>query len=123
VTPPEFFGVEVGLAPDVFIPIMMQAAVMPVVGDLIVKPNVNRTWLQLLATLDRGARAETLATMLEPIYRQQLVDLPPNASPSLRARAGYDDRILFASAARGLSDLRVQFSTSLFILLGVVALV
>ena len=123
VTPPEFFGVEVGLAPDVFIPIMMQAAVMPVVGDLIVKPNVNRTWLQLLARLDRGARAETLATMLEPIYRQQLVELPPDASRALRARAGYEDRILFASAARGLSDLRVQFSTSLFILLGVVALV
>jgi predicted permease len=119
ITPPEFFGVEVGLAPDVFMPIMMQAAVMPVVGDLIVKPNVNRTWLQLLARLDRGARGETVAAMLEPVYRRQLPDLPA----SLRARSGYEDKIILAPAARGLSDLRAQFSTSLFILLGVVAAV
>jgi len=119
VTPPEFFGVEVGLAPDVFLPIMMQAAVMPVVGDLIVKPNVNRTWLQLLARLDPGTRGETVAAMLEPIYRQQL----PESGPVLRARLGYEDTFVLASAARGLSDLRAQFSTSLFILLGVVGAV
>jgi predicted permease len=119
VTPPEFFGVEVGLAPDVFIPIMMQAAVMPVVGDLIVKPNVNRTWLQLLVRLEPGARGDAVASMLEPIYRQQLPDVPPQ----LRARTGYEDKIVLAPAARGLSDLRAQFSTSLFILLAVVAVV
>ena len=119
VTPAEFFGVEVGLAPDVFLPIMMQGAVMPVVGDLIVKPNVNRTWVQLLARLDPDARGESVAARLEPIYRQQLPDVPP----LLRARAGYEDTIVLAPAARGLSDLREQFSTSLFILLGIVAMV
>jgi len=119
VTPREFFGVEVGLAPDVFMPIMMQAAVMPVVGDLIVKPNVNRTWLQLLARLDRDTRGAAVASMLEPIYRQQLLDVPP----ALRARTGYEDTIVLAPAARGISDLRAQFSTSLFILLAVVAVV
>lgn len=117
VTPPEFFGVEVGLAPDVFIPVMMQAAAMPVVGDLVVTPNVNRTWVQLLARLDRGARPEQVAAQLEPVYRATL-------PPVLRnARGGVEDRIFFAPAARGLSDLRVQFSTSLFILLGVVGIV
>jgi len=119
VTPPEFFGVEVGLAPDVFMPITMQAAVMPVVGDLIVKPNVNRTWLQLLARLDPGARGDAVASMLEPIYRQQL----PDVRPDLRARTGYEDKIVLAPAARGLSDLRAQFSTSLSILLAIVAVV
>ncbi|HKE86033.1 MAG TPA: ABC transporter permease, partial [Vicinamibacterales bacterium] len=117
VTPPEFFGVEVGLAPDVFIPVMMQAAVMPVVGDLIVKPNVNRTWVQLFGRLDRGARPEQIAAQLEPVYRA-------NLPPVLRgARAGFEDKLVFTPAATGLSDLRTQFSSSLFILLGIVGTV
>jgi predicted permease len=119
VTPPEFFGVEVGLAPDVFVPIMMQAAVMPVVGDLLVKPTVNRTWLQVLARIEPGVPRERVASLLEPIYRQHLPQLPP----LLRARSGYEDTIVFTPAATGLSDLRAQFSTSLFILLGIVSAV
>jgi predicted permease len=119
VTPPEFFGVEVGLSPDVFIPMMMQATVMPVVGDLIVKPNVNRTWVQLLARLDAGVGPERVSSLLEPIYRQNIPAVPP----SLRVRSGSEDRIVLTSAATGISDLREQFSTSLFILLAIVGTV
>ena len=113
VTPPEFFGVEVGLSPDVFLPMMMQAAVMPVVGDLIVKPNVNRTWVQLLARLEPGVSPESVSSVLEPVYRQHIPPLPP----AMRVRAGAEDRIVFTAAATGISDLRTQFSTSLFVLL------
>jgi predicted permease len=119
VTPPEFYGVEVGVSPDVFIPMMMQAAVMPVIGDLIVKPNVNRTWVQLLARLEPGVSAERASAVLEPIYRQNTPQVPP----ALRVRSGSEDRIVFTPAATGISDLRAQFSTSLFILLGIVGAV
>jgi predicted permease len=126
VTPREFFGVEVGLAPDVFLPIMMQPTLMPVVGDLIVKPTLNRTWLQLLARLDRDAVAAQVAARLEPVYRQQLVAPPPGAaqaSNELRARMGYEDRVVFTSAATGVSQLRQQFSRSLFIVFAIVGMV
>jgi predicted permease len=119
VTPPEFFGVEVGVSPDVFIPMMMQAALMPVTGDLIVKPNVNRTWVQLLARLEPGVGAAQASAVLEPIYRRYIPPMPP----ALGARSGSEDRIVFTSAATGISDLRARFSTSLVILLGVVAAV
>ncbi len=119
VTPPEFFGVEVGFAPDVFLPMMMQAAVMPVVGDLIVEPNVNRTWVQLIARLAPGVSPGQASSVLEPIYRQHIPPVPP----AMRVRAGSEDRIVFTSAAAGISDLRTQFSTSLVILLGIVGMV
>jgi predicted permease len=119
VTPPEFFGVEVGLSPDVFLPMMMQASVMPVVGDLIVKPNVTRSWVQLLARLEPGVSPERASSVLEPVYRETI----PQAPPALRVRAGSEDRIVFTPAATGISDLRAQFSTSLFILLGIVGIV
>jgi predicted permease len=128
VAPRNFFGVEVGAAPDVFVPIMMQAAVMPVVGGLLVKPTLNRTWLQILARLDPEVRAEQVAARLEPVYRQHLVPIPAlgDARPgtnTIRARLGYEDRIVFASAATGVSQLRQQFSRSLFIVFGVVGVV
>jgi predicted permease len=126
VTPREFFGVEVGLAPDVFLPIMMQPTLMPVVGDLIDNPTVYRTWLQMVARLDRNAVADQVSARLEPIYRQHLVAPPPDASRpgnALLARMGYADRIVFTSAATGVSQLRQQFSRSLLILFAIVGVV
>jgi predicted permease len=121
VTPPEFFGVEVGLAPDVYLPMMMQAAVMPVIGELLVKPTLNRTWVQVLARIDPAVGPARVAAALEPVYREHLVTPPPSVGS--RARFGYEDTIVFASAATGISDLRSQFSTSLYILLGIVGAV
>jgi predicted permease len=120
VTPPEFFGVDVGLAPDVYLPMMMQAAVMPVVGDLLIKPNVNRTWVQMVARVDPSIGPARVSTLLEPVYRENLVQPPPTAP---RARFGYEDTIVFSSAATGISDLRQQFSASLYILLAIVGAV
>jgi predicted permease len=121
VTPPEFFGVDVGLAPDVFVPTMMQPAVMPVVGDLLVKATVYRTWLQVIARVDSSVGPARVSAQLEPVYRQNLMAPPPTTVQ--RARFGYEDRIVFTPAATGLSDLRLQFSTSLFILLAIVGTV
>jgi hypothetical protein len=50
VTPPEFFGVEIGTAPDLFLPIMMQPTVMPAFENLLENSIVNRTWVQWVKT-------------------------------------------------------------------------
>ena len=42
VTPAEFFGTEVGTAPRLFLPMMMQPAVMPLTGNLIQSPAWSR---------------------------------------------------------------------------------
>jgi hypothetical protein len=54
VTPPEFFGVEVGTAPDIFVPVLMQPAVMPTFENLLDRPSIFRTWLRVLARLHPG---------------------------------------------------------------------
>src|SRR5262252_7997662 len=54
VTPPEFFGVDVGTAPDLFVPVMMQPAAMPAFENLLVNPIIHRTWLTALARLKPG---------------------------------------------------------------------
>jgi MacB-like protein len=56
VTPPEFFGVEVGMNPDVFIPVMMQPTAMPAFENLLDKPIIFRTWLTSLARLKPGVQ-------------------------------------------------------------------
>src|SRR5436853_62455 len=53
-TPPEFFGVEVGAAPDIFVPIMMQPTAMPAFENLLDNPIIYRTWLTTLGRLKPG---------------------------------------------------------------------
>ena len=64
VTPPEFFGVEVGTAPDLFLPIMMQPAVMPDFENLLDNPIIYRTWLQVVGRLEPGVHAQQAAAAL-----------------------------------------------------------
>jgi MacB-like periplasmic core domain len=97
VTPPEFFGVEVGLSPDVFIPMMMQAAVMPVVGDLIVNPNMNRTWVQLLARLPIG-RPRQARSSIRGTSRRLASDSGVEISP--RPIIGQQERPYASSTTR-----------------------
>src|SRR5215471_204552 len=54
VAPPEFFGVDVGTAPDIFVPVMMQPTAMPAFENLLVNPIIHRTWLTTLARLKPG---------------------------------------------------------------------
>src|SRR5262249_47830930 len=54
VTPPEFFGVEVGAAPDIFVPVMMQPTVMPAFENLLANPIIYSTWLHSLGRLKPG---------------------------------------------------------------------
>src|SRR5712691_2811268 len=47
VTPPEFFGVEVGMAPDIFVPVMMQPTAMPAFENLVDNPIIYWPWLTI----------------------------------------------------------------------------
>src|SRR5262245_13941415 len=48
VAPPEFFGIEVGTAPDIFVPVMMQPTAMPAFENLLDNPIIYRTWLSTI---------------------------------------------------------------------------
>src|SRR6266436_7777740 len=114
-TPPEFFGAEVGTAPDIFVPLMMQPTVEPALENLLENPIVMRTWCLTLARLKPGVYPQQAASALEALYRQ----VTPPAPEAQKARGMVDWNVSLNHAATGLSELRLQFSQALFILMSV----
>jgi predicted permease len=113
VTPPEFFGVEVGVNPDVFIPVMMQPTVMPAFENLLDNPIIFRTWLTPLARVRPGVQVVAAEGTLGTVWRQTVPGGIPNRENPFALRP----------ASTGLSSLRRQFSQPLFVLMAVVAVV
>ena len=121
VTPPEFFGVEIGTAPDLFVPVMMQPVVMPVSENLLDNPNKTSFWLKIVARLKPGVSMAQGSAALATLAEVAEWRLPGRSG---KGSAGYrDDTLVLTPAATGLSDLRTQFSTPLRILMGVVGIV
>jgi len=117
VTPPEFFGVQVGTSPSLFLPLMMQPTAMPDSENLLNDPILYSMWLQIVSRIAPGVTAAQALAEMEPIYNQAVPTknklgepLPP-------------ERLALQSAAAGISSLRRQFSQPLFILMGMVGIV
>jgi predicted permease len=120
VTPPEFFGVEVGTSPQVFVPIMMQPVVMPVSENLLDNPSLFSSWLRVIARLNAGVPEARANTVLATLAQSEETDW----RPSDKFHGGrVNARLELTSAATGLADLRSQFSLPFRILMGVVGVV
>jgi predicted permease len=119
VTPPEFFGVEVGTSPELFLPLMMQPAVIPVAENLLDDPHNFMTWLNVLARLKPGIAGPDALARLSRIA--EVADWRPRDKS--KGGTPVDVTLGFTSAATGLSDLRTQFSIPLRVLSALVALV
>jgi predicted permease len=116
VTPPEFSGtLQVGSSPDITAPMQMQPVITPD-GPLLDKPDY--WWLQIMGRLKPGATEQQARSSLDVIF-QQSVAQGQQSSESKTATA----RLEISSGSRGLSEVRSEFSTPLFILMTVVGLV
>lgn len=114
VTPPEFFGLEVGAAPDIFVPVMMQPTLVQAQENLLTdRPSLYHTWLRIFGRLKPGITATQAAAALDGPFHQEI---PTGGKFEIARR----QRIGLHSAATGVSDLREPFSESLFILQAVV---
>lgn len=120
VTPAEFFGAEVGTSPSLYLPVMMQPALLPMQGSLLERPNVLSTWLHLLGRLKPGVPLEEAGPRLNALAGTPETEWRPRNKFTGQFE---DARLSVGSAAAGLSDLRRQFSRPLFVLLGVAGLV
>ena len=121
VAPKEFFGTTVGSAPDLWVPLAMEKEIPPTHWN--VRENEQFQSLHLIGRLKDGVTIEQASGVVNLLFKQ-----------SLQARAGAQptaDRLAdiqkasieLTPASRGLSTLRTQFSLSLKVLMGVVALV
>jgi predicted permease len=120
VTPAEFFGTEVGTSPGLFLPMMMQPAVMPLTGNLLQRPNIMSTGLRILGRREPHATLPQATAQLDALARIPETDWRPRDKFTGQKE---DLRLVLTSAATGLSELRRQFSQPLFILLSVAAIV
>src|SRR5262245_21230733 len=123
VTPPEFFGLEVGLVADISVPTMMQAQVMPGI-ELFVQEHNLADRFSVMGRLKAGVTIEQAQAGLSVLYQQTLDDLDAGLGPKRRcAQDLVKRRLILAPGSQGLSVLRRQFSRPLFILMTVVGLV
>jgi predicted permease len=116
VTPADFFGVEVGAAPDLFLPLTMQPAVMPAFENLLENPIVNRSWVQVVARLRPAVTSAQAASVFEAIIHGDRDRRQPAGTVGPR-------RPIVLAPAISVSSLRRQFSRPLIMLLGMVVLV
>jgi predicted permease len=121
VTPRDFFGLEVGREADLFVPVMMQPAVMPVSENLLYNPTLNTTWLTAVGRLRPDRTPQHAAAVLAGLdVLRPLMTKPmrPGEQPQR-----IPERLGLAPAATGLSALRQQFSEPLMVLMAVVGVV
>src|SRR5206468_4479443 len=120
VTPPEFFGVDVGVAPDVTVPLVMLPRLQeanPALG------SVRYYWLDVMGRMKPGMSQQQAQAELTSLYQSFRTE---SAGPNPTREALDEIRqetIELRDGSRGISELREQFSQPLYVLMGMVGLV
>jgi predicted permease len=121
VTPPGFFGVEVGISPDIFVPLTMRDRLLPGWAILASRNNFS---LNVMARLQRGLSREKASAEAEVLYHQanteETRDLPAEHPLVQMFRRMH---MTLAPGDKGAGDLRDQFGKPLLILMTIVGLV
>jgi predicted permease len=107
VTPPEFFGAEVGTSMDISVPATMRRQLVPGFGGNI---GIDMQF-RVLGRLRPETTLEQAQASLGLLYQQSMADWA--------ASLGWEDpkeRLTVVSGSKGLSELRRQFSQPLFAL-------
>ncbi len=120
VTPPEFFGVEVGRNFDVAVPVCAEPWVM---GEDSHLAKRHHWWLAVIGRLKPGwtvARAAAQVNAMSPAVFEATV--PPNYRPD-DAKYYTQYKLAAKPAGLGVSNLREQYQQPLLLLLGIAGLV
>jgi len=120
VAPPEFFGETVGRSTDVWIPMMMEPAVLP--G----RPWLNKDNVSFVTIMGRRkpeVREDQASAAMSVLWRQIQTDEAGANLTEDRKRAIAKMSLKVESGGKGFSWLRGQYSQPLKILMTVVALV
>ncbi|HET6975486.1 MAG TPA: ABC transporter permease [Pyrinomonadaceae bacterium] len=121
VAPKEFFGTTVGSAPELWIPLSMEKLMPPAHWDE--RENNDFQSLYIIGRLQNGVSAAQASAAINLMFQQALQTRAGSQPNPQRLKDMENASIELTSLHRGLSSLREQFSKSLKILMGVVALV
>ena len=114
VTPPEFFGLQVGASEDIFVPLALE----PVIRRKSYTSDAGYKWLQLMGRTRPGVSRQQVHAEMNVLFRQTL---------EIEAFDRHESRIPdwsvdVAAAGAGLSRLRDEFSKPLLVLMAIVCL-
>lgn len=120
VAPPQFFGTTVGQAPDLWIPLAMEKQISPGWNGL--DNNLFQS-LYIIARRKAHVSVDQASANTNLLFKQILQEyVGPKPSKKEIADIAHA-QIEVTAAATGLSQLRIQFSSPLKILMAVVSLV
>ena len=121
VAPKEFFGTTVGAAPDLWVPLAMEKHIPPAHWNG--RDDESMQSLYLFGRLKHGVTPQQAASVINVLFKQSL-QARAGAQPAAERLQDLEKaNIELTPLSRGLSSLREQFSLSLKVLMGVVALV
>ena len=119
VTPPGFFGVAVGAAPDVTIPVAMVPQLKPEDRGLLRR---GMAWLHIMGRLRSGVARREANAAFQPIWRQVLEATTPLDETPIRRARFLGRQTSLQPAATGFSFVRNQFRDPLLLLFALVGL-
>jgi predicted permease len=120
VAPREFFGTTVGLAPDIYLSLAMEAVVPP---NWVGRTTPLAQSLYLIGRLNPGTNEAQASSRINLLFKQFLMQESGASPAATRVLDIERARIEFTPAGRGVSELRREFSLSLKILMCLVGVV
>ncbi len=120
VTPPEFFGLEVGISSDVFMPISARPLLFPSSPPL---ESPNLLFLEIMGRLKDKVSLEQAGASLRILWPRVLESVIPPKYSGRQRTSFLSQRIGLTSASTGISSVRQQFAQPLFIVLAGAAIV
>ncbi|HEY6351958.1 MAG TPA: ABC transporter permease [Candidatus Angelobacter sp.] len=123
IAPPGFFGMEVGRASDLFVPMLMKAKMTPGWDGI---ENRRDMWVNIFARLKPGVSPSQAESGVNVLFHQILQE--EIKDPKIPANWAFKDAFLtkhlyLLDGSRGISSLRENFSAPLLVLMAFVALV
>lgn len=120
VTPPDFFGIRVGLSFDVMVPIGNEPVIRGAESSF---GRATSWWLTVIARLAPGQTIEDAEAQLNALVPgMRVATMPPTYQGQDREKY-LTEHFVISPAAAGISSLRERYSRPLLVLLGIVALV
>jgi predicted permease len=121
VTPPEFFGVDPGAAPDVYLP-MHTNELMGAVNQFGFRPEFyldsHYYWIQIMGRLRPGVSLGQAQAALAPAFQQWVA-----STASTDAQRRNLPELVVENGAGGLDSLRRRYSKALYLLMLLVGLI
>jgi len=120
VTPPEFFGLEVGKTFDYMLPFCSVTTYFPT-ADTLKRPDLF--WVRVAGRLKPGVSAKQAALDMEAVSPGVMEATLPSGYNVGALNVYRQSKLTAVPAANGVSSLRSAYDTSLWLLLGITALV